>query len=603
MKSKRLIFATLVSVMAGGLAVRAADEIQIQAKAVWQETASQRDLRMQWFNQARFGLFIHWGLYSAAAGEWKGKRASGACQEWLMANEHIPVAEYEPLIKQFNPVKYNPDAWAKAAKNAGIKYVVITSKHHEGFCLWPTKLNSDWNIAATPYKKDLLRPLADACDSYGIRFCTYHSIMDWHHPIYEGKESAPGGPRSIDRYTNEYLLPQLEELVKNYHPGIMWFDGEWEGSWTAARGKLVEDRLRQLDPTIIINNRVGKSRGGMAGMDTTGEKACGDYGTPEQQIPPNGFGKGVYWESCMTMNNTWGYSKYDTEWKSSTLLIRNLIDCASKGGNYLLNVGPTAEGEIPAASLERLADIGKWMKVNGEAIYGTTATPFPKPFAWGRVTSKNDKLYLLVFDLPADRKLLLSGLKTTLRKAWLLTDLKKTPLALAPTEIGPVVTLPATAVLDPSATTIVVELNGQPEVDATVMSCIQPGADGALQLKAVDATVNGNTAKLEESHIGLWTVASDFVAWKAMVTKPGTYAVSLEYACLPTSENSEFEIAIGTAKIAGKIAATGGWRDFKTVNLGEITLDQPGIVEATVKATKKPGLAVMNLRSVRLTPK
>ena len=462
MNSKRLILGTLAAAALGGSAVRAAEEAK--PKVALQETAAQRESRMQWFNEARFGLFIHWGLYSAAAGEWQGKPARNACQEWLMANEKIPVKEYETLLPRFNPVKYDPYSWVKAAKDAGIKYIVITSKHHEGFCLWPTKLNSDWNIAASPYKKDLLKPLADACEHAGIRFCTYHSIMDWHHPLYESKESQPGGPRSIDRYTNDYLLPQLEELVTNYHPGIMWFDGEWESSWTTARGKLVEERLRRLDPTIIINNRVGKSRGGMEGMDTTGEKASGDYGTPEQQIPANGFGKGVYGESCMTMNNTWGYSKFDTSWKSATILIRNLIDCASKGGNYLLNVGPTGEGEIPAASLERLAEIGKWMKVNGEAIYATSATPFPKPFAWGRVTSKGDKLYLLVFDLPADRRLALTGLKTTLRKAWLLADAKKTPLILEPTEAGPVVTLPADCKPDPHATVIVVELNGQAEI-------------------------------------------------------------------------------------------------------------------------------------------
>lgn len=404
-----LVWALLLCCASGGLA-----ETPVERT----ETPAQRDARMKWFQEARFGMFIHWGVYSVAGGEWKGRRARGGGQEWLKHNENIPTAEYAPLLGQFNPVKYDPDAWVKMARDAGMKYIVITSKHHDGFCLWPTKLNDDWNVAATPCKKDLLGPLAAACKKYGVRFCTYHSILDWHHPLYEGKETGADG-RSMDRYFHGYLLPQMAEIMKAYHPGIMWFDGEWDSSWTAARGEELERYLRELDPGIIINNRVGKARHGMAGMNKGGQKAGGDYGTPEQNIPAGGFGKGVYWESCMTMNGTWGYSKYDQGWKSATTLIRNLVDCASKGGNYLLNVGPTGEGEIPQASVERLAEIGKWMKVNGEAIHGTSATPFSKSFAWGRVTAKDNTLYLHVFTLPPEGKLVLPLKNRVKRATWL----------------------------------------------------------------------------------------------------------------------------------------------------------------------------------------
>jgi alpha-L-fucosidase len=223
----------------------------------------------------------------------------------------------------------------------------------------------------------------------------------------------------MDRYV-AYMKGQLKELLTRYGPiGILWFDGEWEKPWSNERGVDLYNYVRSLQPGIIVNNRVGKGRAGMNGMNK-GE-GVGDYGTPEQEIPVNGFGPGVSWESCMTMNDTWGYRRDDHNWKSAQTLVRNLIDCASKGGNYLLNVGPTSEGVFPDASIERLKEIGDWMRVNREAIYGTTASPFKQQLSWGRCTQKNGKLYLHVFDWPADGKLRVPLLDKK-AKAWLLAD-------------------------------------------------------------------------------------------------------------------------------------------------------------------------------------
>ena len=338
------------------------------------ESPAQLAKRMAWFNDARFGLFIHWGVYSVPAGEFVStkdgvSKTNLGFGEWYLEESKMPVSQYEKFADQFNPVKFDAKAWVAAAKNAGMKYLVITSKHHDGFGLWPSK-QSDWNISRTPFKRDILKELADACQAEGIRFCLYHSIMDWHHLDWGTRRAwndlAANAPApDMDRYT-AYMKAQLKELQTGYGPlGILWFDGEWEKPWTHERGVDVYNFVRGLQPNIIVNNRVGKGRSGMQGMDKG--QGVGDYGTPEQEIPATGFGKGVLWESCMTMNGHWGYNKNDHNWKSTQTLIRNLIDCASKGGNYLLNVGPTSEGLIPAPSLERMAAIGEWMKVNGDA--------------------------------------------------------------------------------------------------------------------------------------------------------------------------------------------------------------------------------------------
>jgi alpha-L-fucosidase len=309
-----------------------------------------------------------------------------------------------------------------------VKYIVITSKHHDGFGMFPSK-ETDWCIKKTPFKRDPLKELSEACREAGIKFCLYHSIMDWHHPDWGTRrpwnDKATGTP-DMDRYT-AYMKRQLKEIITNYHPGILWFDGEWESPWTPERGEDLYAYVRNLQPDIIINNRVGKARAGMAGMDKG--RGVGDYGTPEQNVPANGFGPGVYWESCMTMNNHWGYNKNDHNWKSVATLIHILVDCSSKGGNYLLNVGPTSEGLIPEPSVERLKAIGDWMKVNGESIYGTTASTIGKP-AWGRSTTKGDTIYLHVFNWPEDLSLVVDKDPKSVKRAWLLSDTKRTSLRL-----------------------------------------------------------------------------------------------------------------------------------------------------------------------------
>lgn len=337
-----------------------------------EESQEDFDARMEWWRDAKFGMFIHWGLYAIPAGIYQGDTIPGI-GEWIMDRAPIPVAEYEKYAAQFNPVKFDANQWARIAKDAGMKYMVITSKHHDGFCLWDSKV-TEWDVMdASPFKRDILQELKEACDREGIEFAFYHSIMDWHHPDAQAPHYPDYNTRdkqnpNFPNYYENYLKPQLKELVANYDPPILWFDGEWIPEYTHEQGMDLYNYVRNLKPDIIINNRVDKGRQGMQGMNAEGNFA-GDFGTPEQEILEGT--SSFDWESCMTMNDTWGFKSYDHNWKSKETLIHNVIDIAAKGGNFLLNIGPTAEGLIPEPSVERLAAVGRWLDTNGEAIYAT----------------------------------------------------------------------------------------------------------------------------------------------------------------------------------------------------------------------------------------
>ena len=399
------------------------------------ESASESEQRMAWWNEARFGMFIHWGLYSVPAGEWNGETNHA---EWIRTTAQIPLETYDQFVNEFNPVNYKPEEWVNMAKNAGMKYIVITSKHHDGFCLFDSKY-TDFDIMSTPYGKDLLKPLADAAHREGLKICWYHSIMDWHHPDYlprrgwETDRSTEGA--DYDRYI-AYMKNQLKELVENYGDiGVLWFDGEWEGTWSNEYGKDLYNYVRNLEPTIIINNRVDVGRSGMEGMTRSGEYA-GDFGTPEQEIPATGL-PGIYWETCMTMNDHWGYNKNDANWKSTEDLIRKLVDIASKGGNFLLNIGPKANGEFPQESIERLNAIGDWMHIYSKSIYETHASPFDN-LEFGRCTQRasenNTILYLHIFNWPENNRLTIPGIYNEPIKAYYLSDQNMKTLATSRNE-------------------------------------------------------------------------------------------------------------------------------------------------------------------------
>jgi alpha-L-fucosidase len=441
---------------------RAAGAVQTNAP----ETRQEHDNRMAWWREAKFGMFIHWGVYSVPAGFYQGKPVGGI-GEWIMNSGKIQMAEYQTYAKEFNPVKFNAEEWVKIAKDAGQKYIVITSKHHDGFAMFDTKA-SPWNIVqATPFGRDPLKELAAACKKEGLKLGFYYSqAQDWNNG-----GSAHGGKwdknqqRDMDDYIDKVAVPQVKEILSNYgeFPAVLWWDTPTD--MNKERAQKLHDTVEKLRPNIILNNRLG---GGFRG----------DTETPEQTIPAQGF-PGRDWETCMTMNDTWGYKRDDQNFKSTGTLIRNLCDIASKGGNYLLNVGPTSEGVIPQPEVDRLKGVGAWMKVNGESIYGTSPTVFGaeagalsqtetnrngRPVfkaAWEwRCTIKPGKVYIHLFKWPA-AKFEVNGLKNKVTKAYLLADAAHTALELKQTDQTVSVSLPQNAP-DPIASVLCLEVVGKP---------------------------------------------------------------------------------------------------------------------------------------------
>jgi alpha-L-fucosidase len=424
------------------------------------DTRAAHDARMTWWRDARFGMFIHWGAYSVPAGSYKGERIGTG--EWIMNSAPVPILEYEKFVHAFNPVKYDADAWARTAKTAGMKYIIITSKHHDGFAMFDSKVSSYDLVDAAPYHRDAIKAIAAAAHRQGLRFGVYYSIMDWHHPDAQApnfpdyNKSGAHNPH-FGRYVDTYLKPQVRELLTQYPEiDVLWFDGEWIADWTDDRGRDLYNFVRAIKPSIIVNNRVANRREGLTGVAKGGGVGLGDFGTPEQQVPAEGI-PGADWESCMTINDNWGYQSFDDNWKTPRFLLRTLVDVASKGGNLLLNVGPTSLGEIPHESVSRLQEMGQWLRVNGEAIYGTTASRYGAP-TWGRYTSKPGVTYAHVFDWPKDGKLTLAGVKDAPREAYLLADHK--PLSVTRSDSGFVVQLPRNA--PSSIASVIVLMTGAP---------------------------------------------------------------------------------------------------------------------------------------------
>ncbi|HVX85015.1 MAG TPA: alpha-L-fucosidase [Phycisphaerae bacterium] len=490
------------------------------------ETPEQKDARMQWWRQARFGMFIHWGIYSVPAGTYDGKQIP-SLGEWIMNNGEIPVATYAGYAGEFDPVKFNAEEWVSLAKAAGMKYMIMTAKHHDGFAMF--KSRDPFNIVdATPFHRDPIKELSEAAAKQGIKFGVYYSQdQDWHHP---GGDAIRRNNRKTDHWDaaqdgdfDEYLktvaAPQVRELLTQYHPAVLWWDTpKW---MTPARAALFTPLLA-LDPGVITNNRLG---GG----------AEGDTETPEQYVPPTGFPGGRDWETCMTINDTWGYKSYDGHFKSTEALLHDLIDAASKGGNFLLNVGPTSEGVIPAPEAERLRAMGTWLDVNGEAIYGTTASPF-KAQPWGRATkvAAADKsgttIYLHVFDWPKDGELDVP-ITNAVTDVHLLADAGRKVWASADEEAGTIVHVTGDAP-DALASVVVLKVEGTPTV---IHPPEKPNADGTLSLSPLDARVPMATEKPGRSETSRrqpiltdWSGPNAEAQWTIRLPAAGKYEATVQ---------------------------------------------------------------------------
>jgi len=427
-----------------------------------------REQRLAWFRDAKYGLFIHWGLYAIPAGEWRGKRSLGL-GEWIMNRSQIPVKEYEQLAGKFNPVKFDADAWVQLAQDAGMRYIVITSKHHDGFAMFKSSVSPYNVVDATPFKRDVLKELADACARRGMRLGFYYSqAQDWHEPGGAGNtwdfgpDQGPDGKelKDYDGYLRGKAEPQVRELLTNYGPvALIWFDTP--RMITPERGKRFTDLVRSLQPSTLIDGRLGTE---------------GDYRSTGDNVVPS-EASAEAWETPATINDTWGFRADDTNWKSAGQITFKLVDIVSKGGNYLLNVGPTAEGVIPQPSQDVLKTVGRWLKANGDAVYGASRSPFGDEFGeysargskdvrgqklflaqteW-RVTAKPGKLFFTFFSEPR-APFELPAMKNRATRAYVLAT--HAPVELK-TDAGRVSFSLERPLFDPMATVVVVEYEGQ----------------------------------------------------------------------------------------------------------------------------------------------
>ena len=564
---------------------------------------TQRDHeRIAWWEEARFGMFIHWGLYAIPAGKWKGKAIEGI-GEWIMRRAEIPASEYEQLASQFNPVKFDADAIAKLAQDAGMKYLVITAKHHDGFAMYDSPC-SDYDIVdATPYGKDIMAALAKACQKYGIRLCFYYSQdQDWHDPNASGNAwDFDPATKDFASYLENKVKPQVRELLTQYGPiGLIWFDTPV--SISLDQSQSLSRLVHTLQPDCLVSGRVGNG--------------VGDYGSLGDNQIPTGRLKG-YWETPATLNDTWGYKTDDHNWKSVKTLLHLLVDLASKGVNYLLNIGPRADGSVPDESVNRLRAIGEWMKTNGEAIYGAKATPYPHEFPWGGITQKGNRLYLLFTHWPGER-FALPGLHNRVQKATLLAD-ERAHLEVSQTRDNDcdMLELRLPECPDPNVAVVALDLDGTPEVDQTAIQ----QADGSITMIA--SMVNLHVPKSEpQIYIGEsgvienWFSTSNWIDCEFKVSHPGAFEIRIHTSALRRAREwmggHEVRVDISGHSFR-KTITPDAWSDSPKARyfpeaatvIGDVQLDTPGVytIEVRAESINKKSRAGLSLSAITLTRK
>ena len=565
----------------------------------------------EWFEDAKFGIFIHWGVYSVPAfcdtstySEWyqwwyDTNSHGGKVREFHHANygEDFPYESFSPM---FRAEMWDPDEWASIFQRSGAKYMVITSKHHDGFCLWPNEIASEvrgypWNSMETGPKRDLLGELFDACRKHDVRPGLYYSFMEWHNPLYD--DDKP-------RYVDEVMIPQIKELITTYEPEVFWPDGEWDHPDQLWRSTEILEWIHENSPSnqIVVNDRWGT---GLRGQ-------TGDFSTTEYGSLGNSSGKGMQktrpFEECRGIGHSFAFNRaegYDI-YSSRTECIHMLIDLVSKGGNLLLDIGPTADGRIPLIMVDRLLAIGNWLDVNGESIYETTAGPEGGQLPWGRMTSRGNDLYLHIFEWPEDDRLVVDGLVTPITSAKMLGDrVAGRTLAVEGNHIDLSGLHPF-----PHATVIRLEFEQLPVIDRSIL----PDARGVLKLNPDSAKLSGPNLRVEQypdtdgeavASLGYWNATDATATWSVRLEPGTTYEITLDYACAEGEEGGVLELTLGGQTREFPIKEhTGDWSAFRSTDIGSLVAPETEPTELMLRAKSIGGAGngLLNLRTMRLVP-
>jgi alpha-L-fucosidase len=599
-RSMCLGFAAICAAVSPAWAAEPTDEAAELAR--W---SADRDQRLAWWREARFGMFIHWGLYSAAGGSWNGKEYSQHYAEWIQNWAAVPCDEYARTTKPlFTPDPGVADAWADLAREAGMRYAVMTSKHHDGFTLFNSQQEYSRSNAITggtnisPGGRDLAREFVDSMRSRGLRAGFYYSLLDWQHPdAYEMALPAyPKSSRQRDHATYvSYVRGHVDELLSNYGPlCTIWFDysdKQRQGAAWGAAGLLADMRAKQQG--ILVNNRL------FEGL----ENKNGDYGTPEKYVPPTGL-PGMDWEVNHTLNESYGYSAHDATWKDTTTVVRLLCDVVSKGGNLLLNIGPDAHGKIPEPARATLRGVGAWMNVNSESIYATSASPFAR-LPWGCATQKPGVLYLMVFTWPADGRLVVP-MRGVVKSARVLGRDGELSFGGSVRDGQRLEIRLPDRPFDPSCSVVKLELEG----DVLPMPFVAfPGSDGVLTLLPHDASIEGPSLRVEQVgavedvkyNLGYWLDANAKATFPVGISddQQGEYVVEVNVACADASAGTRMRLETPAGDLAFTVPGTGGWQQYRVVTLGNVKL-QAGEHRLVLAALTKPAEAAANVRSITL---
>jgi alpha-L-fucosidase len=602
------ILVTAAIVLVAAFPQRPADPAITAALNGWWTAASKtREQRVEWWREARFGCFIHWGVYSGPGGEWKGEPFHGYA-EHLMRIKKIPLEEYKrEVVEKFNPVDFNADEWVRTIKGAGMKWIVITAKHHDGFAMYPSKV-SRYNIHdATKFGRDPMRELSDACRRNGLKFGFYYShAFDWEHPDAPGNDwdyDNPGGDRKLHgaeqwfdlhpellvkarRYVDGKAIPQIRELIAMYHPDIMWFDTPQK--LPVSEQLRIMQAAREAAPNMIINGRCARAGGYQFGdYQDTSDRAA--------EFPPTAGD----WESIPTINESYGYHKFDSSQKPPEYFVRLLAKASARGGDILMNIGPMGNGQIDPRDKTVLAGIGKWLSANGESIYGAGRTPLAVQ-AWGESTRRGNTIYLQVFDWPRDGRVVVGGLRSTPAKAYLLGSHQAVKFQRRGAE-DLVVEGPATAP-DAADSVIALEFAGSTiEADpARLLSTTQTNV-----LRSFDAELRGGKllygdGKAAHAYVQGWSSTGQSLSWKVRSTGEAAYEVSIRYTNTSAKTGGEYEVRAGDRVVRAKVVPAAKEPEIKTAVVGRMVVPA-GVHDLTIQPVSVEGGELMRLFELVLT--